>query len=85
MQGLGDDRCHHAGIGHWRQIDERHPISEVLRQVLRDGEGQPRLAHPARAGQCQQRHRLVQQKRAGHRTLPLAPDEPGARCRERLR
>jgi hypothetical protein len=46
--------------------------------VGRNGQTERRLAHPTRPGQGQQWHGVVEQERAGRRSLGRATDESGA-------
>ena len=59
----GDGRQHQRWVGQWREVDEGDTIGEGVGDVLGDGQGQPRLAHPAGAGQGEQRDGLVQERR----------------------
>ena len=67
------------GIGQRRKINPDDAVGEVAGDIVRDGEGEPRLADPAGAGQRQQRDGLLEEEGPGHDPLSLPPDEAGAR------
>ena len=73
-EGVGDGVGHGVGIADGCQLDQPHPVRELVGQVRCDGHGQPRLAHPADTAE---RHQLV---RAGP-----APRSRAARGRARSR
>ena len=59
-----------------------HAVGEVCSQIMSNCLGQTRLADATRAGQRQQRDRLIEQKGARRRPFGLPPDEPGTRERK---
>ena len=75
----GDGRQHQRRVGQRREVDEGDAVGEGVGDVLGDGQGQPRLAHPAGPGQGQQGDGLVQQQGTRGGALGLPADEPGAR------
>ena len=66
-----DDRC---------QVDEVNIILEGAQEVVRHSEGQPRLAHPARATERDQATGPKKLPNLGN--FPPAADEAGERCRQ---
>ena len=84
-EGLRDGRDNKCRIGDRREIDEDGAIRKEWSHIARNGQRQTRLAYPARSGQGQQRHTLVEQDRPGPGALSFPANEPGARNRERAK
>ena len=71
-----------AGSASGARSTQTAPSAKCVGDVVRDGQGQPRLAHPAGTGQGQQGHGLVEQERPRRGSLVVATDEPGAGDRQ---
>jgi hypothetical protein len=70
------DRGHERGIGHRGKVDPYGAVVETVRDLGRDGQRQPRLAHATGTGQRQERDRVLQQIRPRRRAFSLPADEP---------
>jgi len=82
-QGSGYSRGYEAWVTDSGEIYEHGSVIEMANCVVRDGKGQPRLAHAAGAGEGQERNALIDQKGMCRPSLSLAADECGARDGDR--
>ena len=81
-QGRGHDGRKHQGVADLRQIHEAGSLGELPRDLPGNGQRQPRLAHPAGAGQGQQGHGLIEQEGTRRRLFHRPADGTGAGARE---
>ncbi len=57
-EGMGDGAQHEGRIADRGEVDQGHPIGELLGDLSNGRQGQTGLAYPGRAGQCEQARRL---------------------------
>jgi len=82
-QGSGNSRGYEAWVTDSGEIYEHGSVIELANCVVRDGEGQPRLAHAAGASEGQEWNALIDQKGMCGPSLSLTADESGARDGDR--
>ncbi len=75
----GHRRRDEARVGQRRQVHEGGAVGDVGSDLLGDPDGQPRLTHPARAGQRDQPDAVSPEQVDGVRHLSVSADQRGQR------